>query len=248
MRSTVDTPDGKSGYGKWVRRAKASQGDRGLEHAIGGEFEAFGNIEREMLAYLGLAPEGYLIDVGCGSGRLAIPLSRTHSGRYLGTDIVDDLLDYARRRVSRRDWRFALVEKLEIPETDDQADMVCMFSVLTHLRHEQSFLYLREAKRVLKPRGKIVFSFLEFAMNFHWDVFQQTIADEETLGTHPLNTFIERNAISAWAEKLDLQVLLFKDGDDPFVPLPERVLLDNGNTMENWGNLGQSICVLQNNG
>jgi ubiquinone/menaquinone biosynthesis C-methylase UbiE len=64
-----------------------------------------------------------------------------------------------------------------IPEKDGEADFVCFFSVLTHLLHEQGFVYLQEAKRVLKPGGKIVFSFLEFAVPDHWAVFEGTVND-----------------------------------------------------------------------
>jgi 2-polyprenyl-3-methyl-5-hydroxy-6-metoxy-1,4-benzoquinol methylase len=112
------------------------------------------------------------------------------------------------------------------------------------LLHEQSFLYLAEAKRVLKPGGKIVVSFLEFAMSFYWSVFAQTIADEAGGQSHPLNVFIERGAILAWAEHLDLEVIEFRDGNDAFVPLPFALTLDGGETLDKLGNLGQSICVL----
>ncbi len=232
-------------YSKWVRQARAARGEQGLELAIGGQFEAYGIIEHQMLLHYGLQPEDYLIDVGCGSGRLAIPLSRTHRGAYLGTDIVPELLEHARGKVARHDWRFEAVSRLEIPEADGRADMVCLFSVLTHLLHEQSYLYLRDARRVLKPGGRIVFSFLEFAIDFHWEIFGQTVRDEETARKHPLNVFTERNAIERWASHLNLEVVEFRDGGDTFVPLPEPVVLDSGMRLEGFGNLGQSICVLK---
>ena len=43
-----------------------------------------------------------------------------------------------------------------IPAPDGEADMVCFFSVLTHLLHEESYVYLQDARRVLKPTGKLV--------------------------------------------------------------------------------------------
>ena len=39
--------------------------------------------------------------------------------------------------------------------------MILAFSVFTHLLHEESFIYLEDFKRVLKPGGSVVFSFLE---------------------------------------------------------------------------------------
>ena len=57
-------------------------------------------------------------------------------------------------------------------------------------------------KRVLKPDGRIVFSFLEFQMPSHWTVFASTVKDMRGRNEHPLNVFMERNAIQAWAEHL----------------------------------------------
>jgi SAM-dependent methyltransferase len=61
--------------------------------AIGGQFEAVGILSRQILIDAGLKDCNYLVDVGCGSGRLSHVLSVE---RYLGTDVVPDLLDYAR--------------------------------------------------------------------------------------------------------------------------------------------------------
>ena len=116
----------------------------------------------------------------------------------------------------------------------------CAFSVLTHLLPEQSYLYLEEAKRVLKPDGRIVFSFLEFRMPFHWSVFASTVDAARGRDEHPLNMFIDRDAIQAWAVHLGLAVLDVRDGDEAFVPLSRPVTLENGQVPER-GNLGQSI-------
>jgi len=216
---------------------------RAMELAIGGQFTAFGIIEREILVQYGLRPDDFVIDVGCGSGRLAKALAEYLRGPYLGIDIVPDLLDYAREIVGRPDWRFEVAPGLQIPERPNAADVVCFYSVFTHLLHEQSFVYLQEACRVLKPGGLIVFSFLEFAIPSHWSVFTATVADIG--GQHPLNVFIGRDAIHAWAEHLPVTVVAIHGGDKPHVPLREPVTLDDDTVVSGLGNLGQSICVLR---
>ena len=81
----------KKAYEQWVARWKGDRPlDQAMHLAIGGEFETMGAIECDILRHFGLASTGYLIDVGCGSGRLAKPLSSYLKGRYLGIDIVPD--------------------------------------------------------------------------------------------------------------------------------------------------------------
>ena len=216
--------------------------DRAMQIAIGGEFDAIGIVEREILIHFGLQPEGSVVDVGCGSGRLSKPLAAYLRGRYLGIDIVPELVEHARTITGRPDWQFSVATGLEIPESSNRADIVCFFSVFTHLLHEQSYLYLRDARRVLKPGGRVVFSFLEFAIPSHWTVFENTVKD---IGAEHLNVFVGRDAIRAWAEHLDFEVVTILDGDKPQVPLREPVTMENGTVMSESGSLGQSLCVLR---
>jgi ubiquinone/menaquinone biosynthesis C-methylase UbiE len=215
---------------------------RAMEQAIGGEFEAMGIMEREILIQHGLRKGDYVIDVGCGSGRLAKPLSDYLEGQYLGIDVVPDLLAHAQTLVDRPNWRFLPAPGLTIPESAGRADVVCFFSVFTHLLHEQSFAYLKEAKRVLRPTGKIIFSFLEFAIPNHWAVFERNIAAIGTL--QPLNQFMSRDGIGCWAAHLGLKIEAIYDGDKPHTPLPKPLVLLDGQRFESEGNLGQSVCVM----
>lgn len=232
-------------YKAYVDKSKRRMGrEAALQHSIGGQFVPFGIIQKEMLRFYGLQPDDAVVEVGCGAGRLAIPLSREHPGHYLGVDLVPDLVDYARAQCGRPDWRFEVVSGLSVPAQDESADMACLFSVFTHLLHEQTYIYLKDVRRVLKPGGKIVFSFLEFRALNHWTVFEATVRDAESASDHPLNVFLDRDAITAFAAGLDLRVEDIRDGVDPFVPLPQPVTLDDGSVMEGGGFLGQSICVL----
>src|SRR5258708_21406592 len=121
--------------------------------AVGGNYDAFGEIEKQLLVELGLQPQHTLVDVGCGSGRLAKALvPHLTSGRFLGTDVVQELLDYAREGCPAS-WRFELVEDVRIPFADDCADFASFFSVLTHLLPEEGYCSLVAARRVRRPGG-----------------------------------------------------------------------------------------------
>ena len=210
--------------------------------AVGGDFEAVGRLEYYLLLQHGLRPADSVIDVGCGSGRLAVCLREYLKGRFVGIDIVPDLYEYAEKICRRPDWRFYAAPGLSIPEPDDSADFICFFSVFTHLTHEQSYRYLQDARRVLKPGGKLVFSFLEFALASHWPAFQVLLDNPDP--DKVLNQHISRDAIAAWSAHLDFPVLALHAGDQPHIPLPEPVRWDNGTEMHGMGNLGQSVCVL----
>lgn len=247
-RSGPVTPreDGAGGgdYRSYVA-AHLGSGDaeRGIREAVGGDFDTMGLLQRDLLIAHGLRPDGSVVDVGCGSGRLALPLSEYlgPEGHYLGTDVVPALVDYARELVDRPDWRFEVVRRLRIPAPRDSADIVCFFSVMTHLRHEHSYLYLRAARRVVKPSGRIVVSFLEFATPAHWAVFEHNYL--HPYADKPLDQFLSRDALRAFAEHLDLDVVALHGGDELAIPLRQEVRMDHGAVYTDAGTLGQSFVV-----
>jgi ubiquinone/menaquinone biosynthesis C-methylase UbiE len=142
----------------------ALRGRKGLEAAVGGHFDPVGARERDIADRAGLQPDHYLVDVGCGSGRLAAALKGRPHLRYLGLDVAPALLERAAALCERPDWRFERVYGPVIPEADAVADMVTMFSLITHLPAADTRAYLREARRVLKPGGAALVSFLDPAV------------------------------------------------------------------------------------
>ncbi len=178
--------------------------DEAMAYAVGGGYEIFGHIESHLLRKVGLADGMRLVDLGCGSGRLASALHAGMSISYVGIDIVQQLLDYAKSKAPR--YEFIRHRDLSIPQPDASADMVSAFSLFTHLLHAESYIYLEECRRILKPGGRVVFSFLEFAEPAHWDVFVHTRDSTRARTSEHLNTFIERNAIETWAARIGLQV------------------------------------------
>lgn len=223
-------------------RETATDDKVAMQEAVGGDFDAIGLLELDLLIWQGLLPGGSLVDVGCGSGRLTAPLaSYLTKGTYLGTDIVEDLLDHA-RGLGRPGWRFEAVHGFTIPAVDAGADMVCFFSVLTHLLHEEGWTYLQEARRVLKPGGRIVVTFLEFDDPEHWHIFEQTAAAMGTAQHH--NQFLSRDAIRAFANHLSMEVGIF-GGGRPNFPIRQAVTLETGERLDGLGRMGQSVAVFR---
>lgn len=156
-------------YREHVARLRSTlAADDAFRAAVGGEFHAIGQLERATLEQHGLGNQpAYVIDVGCGSGRLAFQLAAEPHVSYLGTDVVPELLAYAAQLSARPDWRFLPTSGSKIPSSDNEADFVCFFSVFTHLLHQETFRYLAEAKRAVKKNGMIMFTFLEYRIGCH---------------------------------------------------------------------------------
>jgi ubiquinone/menaquinone biosynthesis C-methylase UbiE len=205
--------------------------DKAMAIAVGGgDFEKIGATQRALLTYAGLTDGMSLVDFGCGSGRTAAALGR-YGPRisYFGIDISRPLLEYA-KSISPSEFRFTVNRTLTLPLPDQSTDMICAFSVFTHLKHTETYIYLNEINRILRPGGRLIFSFLEFASPRRWPIFTETVENERKGTPLHLNEFIDRSVIDLWASKLGFRRLQFiGDNEAP------------------WGEprpLGQSIAIL----
>lgn len=238
------TPDLNRSYIEHVASLEERlDSDAALREAVGGNFVAIGKLEYHLLRSLGLRDGHLVVDVGCGSGRLACQLAPFPGIRYVGCDVVPRLLEYARGLCSRADWEFVLSDGVRIPAADASADFAVFFSVFTHLPHEDTFRYFRESARVLKPGAHLVMSFLEFKVPTHWGEFISSVESQEP-GRH-LNQYVDRHGIQAWADHSDLAVESIRPGDTFHIPIPEEITFDNGDRQGTLGTIGQSVAVLR---
>jgi SAM-dependent methyltransferase len=198
-------------YRRLVRRLKADYPiDTAMSLAVGGGYSETGERLADAVQWAGLSTGHSLLDLGCGSGRLSSALSKRVEISYCGIDIIPELLAYARRKAPES-YEFVHSKTLSLPVGDAQFDFAASFSVFTHLRHEETFTYFGEISRVLKPGGKLVFSFLEFAEPTHWKHFQQSVDGLRLAKKGQLNAFIERSVLQTWAERAGFSSLQFED-------------------------------------
>lgn len=151
-----------------------------LVNAVGGgDYTAIGN---QFLQYFikngGLAPDHRVLDVGCGCGRMAVPLMKylSPNASYEGFDIMRIGIDWCQRHIARQDSRFSFklaniynksynprgkVQPSEFvfPYPDASFDFVFLTSVFTHMLSADMRHYVSEISRVLKPNGRCVASF-----------------------------------------------------------------------------------------
>jgi len=155
-----------------------------------------------------------LIDYGCGSGRLANSLAKDMKIDYLGIDIVEDFLAYAKTK-SPAHYVYLKHQALNVPADTASVDMICAFSLFTHLLQAETYIYMEDMFRVLKKGGRLVFSFLEFESAAQWHIFESTVAQQKSNTLPVLNMFMERNVIRNWAEHIGFKVIELIDGHAP---------------------------------
>lgn len=95
-----------------------------------------------------------VLDLGCGSGYGAARIAAVASS-VEAVDVSEEAVAYAQRRYPRDNVRYStIVPDAPLPFADGQFDVVLSFQVIEHVQDDVG--YLREAARVLAPRGTLV--------------------------------------------------------------------------------------------
>ena len=125
-----------------------------------------------------LKPENHVLDIGCGIGRMALPLTGylDESGGYEGFDVVRRGVEWCRNNITPQypNFRFQVSDvhnqrynpegtyqasEYVFPYEDAAFDFAFLASVFTHMLPEEVDNYLSEISRVLKPGGRCLISY-----------------------------------------------------------------------------------------
>ncbi|MCP4443321.1 MAG: class I SAM-dependent methyltransferase [Aureispira sp.] len=151
---------------------------RGLTFIGSGDFIAQGKkVVTQMRQYGDLQPHHSILDVGCGIGRVAVPLTDyiSNEGSYHGFDIMQQGIDWCKKNISSKYSNFYFkhaslqndlytlegkdAAQFKFPYKDDCFDFVVLNSVFTHMIPSQFENYLSEIYRVLKFGGRCYATF-----------------------------------------------------------------------------------------
>lgn len=148
----------------------------------GGDARVYQKTGAEFLGYLvdlcGLQPGEAVLDVGCGSGRMALPLTGylNRKGRYAGFDVSREAIAWCTENISvlHPHFDFTVVDiqtgrynpngkykasNFSFPYADGSFDVVLLASVFTHMLPADVKHYMNEIARVLKRGGRSLITF-----------------------------------------------------------------------------------------
>lgn len=105
-------------------------------------------------------PSPRVLELGCGTGALAVMMART-GATVLGIDTSESMLETARDRVHRAGLENRVeVRRLSVMEIDSlpqgSFDFVVATLVLSELTEQEVEFVLREARRLLSPHGQLL--------------------------------------------------------------------------------------------
>lgn len=130
----------------------------------------------EMLIRETSLPSGArILDLGCGAGRLAIGFINAFGASsydYTGLDVAREQLEWCSSNIGQRHPHFTffhldahnerynpsgspITRDFALPFKNASFDLICLFSVFTHMRPDDVTAYLGEVRRCLKPGGRI---------------------------------------------------------------------------------------------
>jgi ubiquinone/menaquinone biosynthesis C-methylase UbiE len=107
-----------------------------------------------------LAPGEAVLDVGCGTGSLAVIAKRRvgPAGRVKGVDASPEMIERARAKAAKAglDVAFDVARAESLPVPDASVDVVLSTLMLHHLPAAVRERFAGEIRRVLKPGGRVL--------------------------------------------------------------------------------------------
>jgi SAM-dependent methyltransferase len=148
----------------------------------GGGEETWAGISAAHLAayerYCPLRAGHDVLEVGCGVGRDAIPLTRVlgGDGSYVGVDVSQPSIEWCQAHITGPHSNFSFAhldirsefynphgtlsaQEVVLPVATDSVDRIVLQSVFTHMFEPDITHFLREFRRVLRPDGRVFVSF-----------------------------------------------------------------------------------------
>lgn len=137
----------------------------GPESAVGAakDWERHGELQFEYLKLRGMKRDDLVLEIGCGTGRLARKLVPwLDEGCYCGVDISSAAIASCKRLAVTEGWadRFPMFRQTMPPTINLRANLAWAFSVFIHLPAEEIVTTMRAVHARLSYGGRFFFSFV----------------------------------------------------------------------------------------
>ncbi len=107
-----------------------------------------------VVKYSGAAPGARLLDLGCGTGRFAIPMAKKLGCRVTGADSSKGMLERAREKDTGRKITWDIADAQSLTYKDESFDVVFISHLLHHC--DEPSRVIHECWRVLSPGGVLL--------------------------------------------------------------------------------------------
>ncbi len=112
------------------------------------------------LARAGMRPGETVVDIGTGRGELLVAALQSGAARAIGIEYSPTAVELARRTLAAHDAgaqaEVVLADARAVPLLDASADLVTMLDVVEHLTAPELAAALAEARRILRPGGRLL--------------------------------------------------------------------------------------------
>lgn len=130
---------------------------------------------------------GKILDVGCGDGYITSLIFEKFKG-VIGIDISEKAIKLAREK--NQGVTFAVASCTNLPFSDRSFDTIVASEVIEHVNYNDGKSFLKEARRVLTPKGRIIISTPNLS-NIYMKYLQVFYKNPEHLKEYTKKEFVE---------------------------------------------------------
>jgi SAM-dependent methyltransferase len=152
-----------------------------------------------------------VLEIGCGTGRIGVKLA-PRCGHWIGADVSTNMLGHAREALKNQ----ANVSILHLNGVDlagvdsGTVDVAYCSGVFMHLDEWDRYRYVTEARRVLKPGGRVYFDNFNLRSEEGWSIFEDLYRMEPAARPPNISRSSTPEELLTYAERAgfeDLRVL-----------------------------------------
>ena len=112
---------------------------------------------QDTISALALRPGDTVVELGCGTGLNFVYVQQAigPTGKIIGVDLTDSMLDVARDRISKEGWTNVELVQADLAEWKFPVGVSGVFSTLAITLVPEYDMVIERASRALKPEGRL---------------------------------------------------------------------------------------------